>query len=341
MFLISPFAGILVDRFGCRRVSFLGGVLMTTSILSSSLVPSLTVFILLYGVAGGSGIGLLYSPTIVMVSRYFRKKHSIANGIALSGAGVGTMSLGPLSHRIIEVMGWRGYVRVYGCLVLLLTLLTLLYKPVNSAPARKGVTQMCTSKETVDNSADIKEGTEKSGQHKDQSTSIRTIVDWTIWRQASVLLFLGTAELFRLGFTVPMIHVVRFANDLKIASQDAALLVTYQGIGSLTGRISLGVIAANKHLKPMPLFWLCILMTGIPMLFAAQITSYVQLSVYIAFYGYFIGGQVTLQAVVLRQLVGADRLPQTLGWYMGLQAPIALVGGPIGGEKHACTSIYI
>jgi hypothetical protein len=69
---------------------------------------------------------------------------------------------------------------------------------------------MCTSKETVDNSADIKEGTEKSGQHKDQSTSIRTIVDWTIWRQASVLLFLGTAELFRLGFTVPMIHVVRY-----------------------------------------------------------------------------------------------------------------------------------
>ena len=137
MFLISPFAGILVDRFGCRKVAFSGGVLMTTSILSSSLVSSLTPFILLYGFTGGSGIGLLYSPTIVMVSRYFKKKHSIANGIALSGAGVGTMSLGPLSHHIIEAAGWRGYIRVYGCLILLLTFLTLLYKPVNNT--REGI----------------------------------------------------------------------------------------------------------------------------------------------------------------------------------------------------------
>ena len=90
---------------------------MAAGIFVSSLAPSLLVFIFLYGAVGGSGIGFLYCPTIVIVSRYFKKRHSIANGVAVSGTGLGIMLLGLFAHYVIEAAGWRGYMRVFSGLV--------------------------------------------------------------------------------------------------------------------------------------------------------------------------------------------------------------------------------
>ena len=127
---------------------------------------------------------------------------------------------------------------------------------------------------------------------------------------------------------------VRFARDLNISSSDASLLVTYQGIGAVLGRLSFGLFATIKCLKPTILYYIGIIMTGVPMLIAAQIRTYAELSVYIVLYGYFFGAQVTLQAVVLRQLVGNDKLAQALGWNMGLMAPVVVIGGPIAGHQY-------
>ena len=113
------------------------------------------------------------------------------------------------------------------------------------------------------------------------------------------------------------------------------------GIGSLAGRIFLGLFAANKRLKPTVLFGLCIGLAGLPMLIVPQIKTYAELCVFVVWLGYFVGGQTTLQAVVLRHLVGADRLSQTLGWSMGLQAPAALGGGPIAGYNIVGNCLYV
>ena len=48
--------------------------------LSSLLATNVTSMIALYGFMAGSGLGLMYVPTIISVNYYFDKKRSIANG---------------------------------------------------------------------------------------------------------------------------------------------------------------------------------------------------------------------------------------------------------------------
>ena len=222
--ITSPLAGVLVDRFGCRKVAVMGGLLMAAGIFASSLAPSLLIFILLYGVVGGCGVGFLYSPTIVIVSRYFKKRHSIANGVAVSGTGLGTMLLGLFAHYVIKAVDWRGYMRVYGGLILFLTCLTLLYKPVGNTKnssyhhgetkeKSKIINGPCSEGESgLDNISEIDEDDFDLSVHNcthNQPTLKRKLVDWKIWKQASFLLYVGTTNFMVLGLTVPMVHLVR------------------------------------------------------------------------------------------------------------------------------------
>ena len=48
--------------------------------LSSLLATNVSSMIALYGFMAGSGLGLMYVPTIISVNYYFDKKRSIANG---------------------------------------------------------------------------------------------------------------------------------------------------------------------------------------------------------------------------------------------------------------------
>jgi MFS family permease len=288
----------------------------------------------LYGVVGGCGVGLLYAPSIVIVSRYFKDRHSIANGVVVSGTGLGTMLLGLFAHYVIDGMGWRGYMRVYGSLIFLLTCLTLLYKPVGNAKNSSLPAEETKEKPKTGNSLlSVRQlGVIVHIGTQDGPALKKKLVDWAIWKQASFLLYVVTTIFMVLGVTVPMVHLVHFARDINIVGSNAALLLTFMGIGSLAGRLCLGLFAANKQLKPTLLFGLCIGLAGLSMTIAPQIKTYAELCVFVVWLGYFIGGQTTLQAVVLRDLVGADRLSQALGWSMGLQAPAALGGPPIAGQ---------
>ena len=58
-----------------------GGLLCGTGFaLTTVLATNLTTMIILYGFVAGSGLGLMYVPTIISVNYYFDKKRSIANG---------------------------------------------------------------------------------------------------------------------------------------------------------------------------------------------------------------------------------------------------------------------
>jgi len=52
-------------------------------------------------------MGMIYLPGVVIVGYYFDKKRALANGIATSGTGVGTLAFPPLMSWLIENYGWR------------------------------------------------------------------------------------------------------------------------------------------------------------------------------------------------------------------------------------------
>ncbi|MGE4568948.1 MAG: MFS transporter, partial [Bacteroidales bacterium] len=59
--LMMVFAGRAQDKYGPRKVAFLGGLLLGLGLIASSWTQNPTMMILTFGVIGGMGIGFGYS----------------------------------------------------------------------------------------------------------------------------------------------------------------------------------------------------------------------------------------------------------------------------------------
>ena len=97
--ILAPLVGGLIDRFGPRRVIVPGVLILSLGLGLCATIDSLTQFYILYGVIMGSGISAIgivsYSA---ILAHWFEKKRGLASGIAVSGMGLGTFALVPLSH---------------------------------------------------------------------------------------------------------------------------------------------------------------------------------------------------------------------------------------------------
>lgn len=67
--------------------------------------------------AAGVGNGLMYVTSMVAVQHWFDKRRAMATGLAVSGSGVGTLTFGYLTQRLVDDMGWRNTVRIQVMLI--------------------------------------------------------------------------------------------------------------------------------------------------------------------------------------------------------------------------------
>jgi len=106
--LLAPVAGILVDRFGPRRVILTGTVLLSGASLLGATVHTPWELYLYTGVlAAGGLVGLGPVPMGVLLSRWFLERRGRAVGVAFSGMGFGVFVTGPLAQWLIASLGWR------------------------------------------------------------------------------------------------------------------------------------------------------------------------------------------------------------------------------------------
>ncbi|MEE8209779.1 MAG: MFS transporter, partial [bacterium] len=85
----SPVVGVLLDRYGARRVMLAGAALTGVSLVLCSRINALWQFYLLYGLVLSVGIGFLgLVPQVGLLSRWFVRWFSSAVGLAFAGVGV-------------------------------------------------------------------------------------------------------------------------------------------------------------------------------------------------------------------------------------------------------------
>lgn len=106
--LTGPIMSALVDRYGCKSMTVLGGFISGMGFVLSSFAESITVLFLTFGILAGLGLGLCYVTIVVGVAHWFHKKRNFAFGLAACGTGVGTFVYAPMTEYFIQVYGWRG-----------------------------------------------------------------------------------------------------------------------------------------------------------------------------------------------------------------------------------------
>lgn len=118
--LSGPVMSNLVDRYGCRKMTMIGGVISGIGFVMAAMSNSVVQLYWTFGVIGGLGLGIGYVTAVCSVVGWFDKRRTFATGIGASGTGIGTFLYAPLTQYLIETLGWRGT-----CLILAGTLFNI------------------------------------------------------------------------------------------------------------------------------------------------------------------------------------------------------------------------
>jgi MFS family permease len=229
---MAPLVGGLIDRFGPRRVIAPGILILTVGLMLCSRIENLTQFYIFYGVVAGTGISCIgivsYSA---ILAHWFEKKRGLASGIAVSGMGLGTFLLVPMSQSFISMWGWRMTFIITGCLVLIILV------PANALFLRHKPRELG---QHLDGSNPSDSNHKNHFQNQPHNTQDN---DWTLRKAVYTQRFWALIIFPFFGFigvSIIVVHQVRFLVDQGIDKMTAAFIFAMVGIVSSIFRVFWG-----------------------------------------------------------------------------------------------------
>lgn len=225
--ILSPIFGLVIDRYGTRRIAIPGIVLTIGSICAFAFVNgSVAQWYALWAIYATISIGVKTTVWTAAVASLFKAGQGLALGITLCGMAASQTVLPPLANWLIDAYGWRlAYVWLgvgWGGLTLILCL--FFFYDARDRRRTSGVAPIV----------------EESAKHDTGNLPGLTIGEaWrnrALWHISISTLIIMTVTL---GLTI---HQVPILNGIGISRADAALLASLVGIASLLGKISTGAL---------------------------------------------------------------------------------------------------
>ena len=118
LFLVGTFSGRAMDAGYYRVVLVSGSLFVTIGIFMTSLSTQYWQLFLAQGVCQGLGDGLLFCPTIALLSTYFVEKRAFAISLAACGGATGGMVFPAIVQHLLPKIGFPWTVRVIGFVIL-------------------------------------------------------------------------------------------------------------------------------------------------------------------------------------------------------------------------------
>ncbi|KAL4077035.1 major facilitator superfamily domain-containing protein [Scleroderma yunnanense] len=145
----SPFAGMLFDRGYFHHLTISGAVLQSFSLFMLSLTKRGQLYQIFLAQSFGCGIalGLMYVPSIAVLSHHFHRRRTLAMTLAAAGGSAGTIIHPIMLNNLIKKIGFTDGVRISAAFVglilfiaclLMRTRLEPLTRPTNYWVVAKG-----------------------------------------------------------------------------------------------------------------------------------------------------------------------------------------------------------
>lgn len=135
--LAGPLTGSLMDRFGPRRMTMLGLLLIVLSSGASALMTERWQLNLFWGALSGMGTGMASSVLgATVASRWFVARRGLVVGIFGAATSAGQLVFVPLLMGLVVLLGWRTSIAILAAAALLL--LPLVFALMRNDPADIG-----------------------------------------------------------------------------------------------------------------------------------------------------------------------------------------------------------
>ena len=204
-------SGALLKRFSCRVTTILGGLLCSLSLGLSSLATNILTLYLTYSVLYGLGTSCVLSASLNIISKYFKKRRSMATGIVTYGQGGGVLILGPLLQTMVDAFGWQTTYQIMAGVVLSLCLSGLTHSPNVENDEVPNVLVEADARARSENNPQNElvghEGREKTKTSVGEEKKGYSFYI-TVWKEPRFVAVAVSASVMMFGHFVPQIHLV-------------------------------------------------------------------------------------------------------------------------------------
>lgn len=209
--LSAPVVTIVARKHSTKLPMLLGLGFLATGYVSASFSKRIWQLYLSQGILVGFGVGLIYIPSIAIVSQWFDKKRSLANGISAAGSGIGGLIFSFMDGTVIQKISHAWALRltaILSCSVLFIA--TMLIRNRNDAirPSQRGF-------------------------------------DIELLRRLDVLLLLSWAFISMLGYIALLFSLPDYARSMGLSDAQATTVNAILNLGTAVGRPLIGVISDN------------------------------------------------------------------------------------------------
>jgi len=313
---VSSFGvGRLGDKYGCRPVFFVGGLVFGLALLLMSQMSTIWHLYLWYGVLAGVGRSPLNVTLVAMVSRWFSRHRGLAMGIVNSGTGAGSSLFTPFTSYLIVAFSWQDAYIVMAVMVwVFLTAAVMLlrddprdlgYLPYGEEEPRLAEAGKATKSSRLPRASEW--------EFRD---AIRTLQFWEL----AILHFACCV-----CHAIPLVHVVPYAIRSGLAPTTAASVLATIGVVAFLGRVTWGVL--SDRWGPKPMYVLAVFAQGLMMIWLLGARHPAMFFLFAIFWGFGYGGAMPPYALFVRDYYGL----KSFGAIYGAIMMIASLGMAAGG----------
>ena len=226
--LLIPCIGMLIDRFGAKRVilpsTFLYGIGLCSALWVGSALWQLYLLFTVLGVAMASGPAPV--PFGVVISHWFNRRRGIALGLSMMGIGVGSVVVPILAQHLITLFGWRTAFAIFGGAVLLLPL-PILAAFLQNDPAQRGLQP---------------DGDRKNQLSPSQPQDKQGLTWNEIWHTPAFWTLICIFSLLGVSVHGAALHMSAIFTDRGVTAERAAIATSLLGAAVIVGRLSSGYL---------------------------------------------------------------------------------------------------
>ena len=320
--LLAPLIGILVDRWGPRRLIFSGALIIAAGLMFLSRITSLAMF---YGAFALIALGVsccTMTTLMTTIANWFRQKMGMASGIAVAGFGFGGL-LVPVVVRLVDAYDWRRAMTIlaFGVLATVLPLSLLFrHRPEQYGYSPDGLTEDLTV--TSDDRPVSPKAIEVS------ITPKQALKSSTFWRISLAF------ACYYLVLAAAITHVMPYLSSIGTARATSSIVATAIPLTSIAGRLSLAWLG-DKHGRKRVLAVAFAMMAGglLCFGFASTAGDWI-LALFLALFGAGYGGCSALRPSLMREYFGRANFGTVFGLLTGVTMTGTLAGPTLAGWAY-------
>lgn len=166
------------------------------------------------------------------------------------------------------------------------------------------------------------------------------VLDWSLLKDPFFCIYTWSLVFSQLAYFIPYFHLSARARNLGIDAMDASFIISIAGITETIAQLASGWVTDRNLFHKYHYHKAYLILCGLVNLLSPLATSYLLLMVYAVFFAIFCGGYMALLLPVLVDLVGADKLNNSMGFSMFFVGLGCLTGPPLAGFLYDYTQTY-